>query len=334
MAAVRQRRLRNLTLDLPSSSAPTPSSRRFSLPPTSSATTSTSSLSDYEKLSVLGQGNGGRVYKVRHRTSSTLFALKTLSPSSSTTTTASREAEILRQAAGSPHVVRCHSSFPSPSGDLSILLELVDGGSLDSILRKRNNSPFPEPALAIVARHALLGLSHLHSLRIVHRDLKPSNLLVSSSGEVKIADFGVGKILIRELKSCLSYVGTAAYMSPERFDPETYGGDYDPYAADVWSLGIAILELKLGYFPLLQKGQRPDWAALMCAICFGEAPSLPESVEASPEFRDFIGLCLQKNSRQRATISDLLKHPFVNGGDFEKEKQALLDLLKEAEVAE
>ncbi|KAJ4796200.1 Mitogen-activated protein kinase kinase 9 [Rhynchospora pubera] len=332
MAAVRHRRLRNLTLDLPSSS-PSVSSRRFSLPPTSTSTSTSTTLSDYERLSVLGHGNGGIVYKVRHRTSSNLFALKTLSPSSAASA-ASREAEILRHAAGSPHVLRCHGSFPSPSGDLSLLLELVDGGSLDSILRKRNNSPFPEPALAIVARHALLGLSHLHSQRIVHRDLKPSNLLVNSSGEVKIADFGVGKILRRELNSCLSYVGTAAYMSPERFDPETYGGDYDPYAADVWSLGIAILELKLGYFPLLQKGQRPDWAALMCAICFGEAPSLPESVEASAEIRDFIGLCLQKESRKRATISDLLKHPFVSGGDFEQEKKVLLDLLKEAEAAE
>ncbi|KAJ3674124.1 hypothetical protein LUZ60_006116 [Juncus effusus] len=334
MATVKQRRLPNLKLDVASSSA-----RRLTLPPPLPPTTTSSSSSsgantfqpaDYEKLSVLGQGNGGTVYKVQHRGSSSIFALKALSPCSSSSVASAREAEILRQAAGLPHVVRCHGSFTSPSGERSLLLEMVDGGSLDSILRRRGHTPFPEPALAIITRHALLGLSHLHSLKIVHRDLKPANLLLSSSGEIKIADFGVGKILRRALDPCLSYVGTAAYMSPERFDPETYSGDYDPYAADVWSLGIVILELKLGYFPLLQKGQRPDWASLMCAICFGQAPNLPETAESSPELRDFIKLCLQKESDKRATINDLLKHPFVNGGNLEEEKKSLLGLLQES----
>ncbi|XP_072989942.1 mitogen-activated protein kinase kinase 9-like [Typha latifolia] len=342
MALVRDRRPPhlNLTLELPDSSssgAAADCRLRFPLPPLPpTASTygggggSEYRLSDFEKLEVLGHGNGGTVYKARHRRSSSLYALKLLnSPSSSSgnRAAASREVEILLRT-DSPSVVRCHAAFPTPSGDAALVLELMDGGSLDSVLRRRGCRPFPEPALAAISAQALRGLAYLHSHRIVHRDIKPSNLLINAAGEVKIADFGVGKILRRSLDPCGSYVGTSAYMSPERFDPESYGGDYDPYAADVWSLGVAILELHLGYFPLLPAGQRPDWAALMCAICFGEPPRIPET--ASEELKSFVTACLQKESGKRASVEELLRHPFVAGRDQAESENAVRELLAEA----
>ncbi|ONK75382.1 uncharacterized protein A4U43_C03F16270 [Asparagus officinalis] len=169
----------------------------------------------------------------------------------------------------------------------------MDLGSLNLSTR------FPEPALAEIAAQVLNGLAYLHAQKIVHRDIKPSNLLLSSSGEIKIADFGVGKIMRRTLDPCVSYVGTCAYMSPERFDPDRHGGNYDAYASDVWSLGLTILELHLGHFPLLPMGQRPDWATLMCAICFGEAAGVPEA--ASEELRGLWGCCLMKEAGKRWT---------------------------------
>lgn len=221
---------------------------------------------------------------------------------------------------------------PSAAGGVeepaALALELMPGGSLAGLLR-RLGRPMGERPIAAVARQALLGLEALHALRIVHRDLKPSNLLLGADGEVKIADFGAGKVLRRRLDPCASYVGTAAYMSPERFDPEAYSGDYDPYAADVWSLGVAILELYLGHFPLLPVGQRPDWAALMCAICFGEAPEMPAA--ASEEFRDFVSRCLEKKAGRRASVGELLEHPFIAERDAADAQRSLAALVAEAE---
>lgn len=214
--------------------------------------------------------------------------------------------EILRRT-DSPYVVQCHGIFEKPSGDVTILMEYMDLGSLDSLLKK--NSTLSESTLAHVSRQVLNGLHYLHSHKIIHRDIKPSNLLVNKNMEVKIADFGVSKIMCRTLDACNSYVGTCAYMSPERFDPETYGGNYNGYAGDIWSLGLTLLELYLGHFPFLPPGQRPDWATLMCAICFGEPPTLPEN--ASEEFRSFVECCLQKESSKRWTAAQLLTHPFV-----------------------
>jgi len=290
-------------------------------------------LAELEKGGVLGHGAGGTVYMARHRRTGAELAVKALRLHDGGGA-ALREAYVhLGVAAAAPdhaHVVRLHGVFPRPScGDqfLCLVLEYVPNGSLGDVLRRRGR--LPEHAIAGVARCVLRGLHHLHRLGIVHGDVKPSNLLVGRHGEVKIADFGAGKVLRRRLDPCASYVGTAAYMSPERFDPEAYSGDYDPYAADVWSLGVAILELYLGHFPLLPEGQRPDWAALMCAICFGEAPEPPAA--ASEEFRDFVARCLEKKAGQRASVAELLEHPFVAGRDAAGAQQALAALVAEAE---
>jgi serine/threonine protein kinase len=333
MALVRQRRqLPHLTLPLDHFALRLPPQPQPTAAPSTSTSTSDARLSDYERLSVLGHGNGGTVYKARHRRSAQPVALKLFADGD---TSAAREAEILMLAADAPHVVRLHAVIPSSASaaaageaPAALALELMPGGSLSGLLR-RLGRPMGERPIAAVARQALLGLAALHALRVVHRDLKPSNLLVGAGGEVKIADFGAGKVLRRRLDPCASYVGTAAYMSPERFDPEAYSGDYDPYAADVWSLGVAVLELYRGHFPLLPEGQRPDWAALMCAICFGEAPEPPAA--ASEEFRDFVARCLEKKAGRRASVAELLEHPFVAERDAAAAQHALAALVAEAE---
>lgn len=305
MALVRERRQLNLRLPLPPIS-----DRRFSVPSvtTTHATSGGISAADLEKLNVLGCGNGGVVYRVRHKNTADLYALKTVNGDMDPILTRQlmREMEILRRT-DSPYVVRCHGIFEKPvAGEVSILMEYMDGGTLESL-----RGAVTERRLAGFARQILKGLSYLHALKIVHRDIKPANLLLNSKDEVKIADFGVSKILVRSLDSCNSYVGTCAYMSPERFDSESSSGGSgsDVYAGDIWSFGLMMLELLVGHFPLLPPGQRPDWATLMCAVCFGEPPRAPEG--CSEEFRSFVECCLRKDSSKRWTAPQLLAHPFL-----------------------
>lgn len=324
MALVKERRQLNLRLPVAELSERRP---RFPLPlppssssnssitscaSSSSSSTSTNiSPSDLEKIQVLGHGNGGTVYKVRHKRTSATYALKVVHSDCDPTNRRQifREISILRRT-DSPYVVKCHAVFEKPSGDIAILMEYMDRGTLESLIKSGVN--FSEEILAKIAYQVVQGLEHLHNHKIIHRDLKPSNLLVNSEMEVKIADFGVSKIMCRTLDPCNSYVGTCAYMSPERFDPDTYGNNdrsYNGYASDIWSLGLTLCELYMGHFPYLPEGQRPDWATLMCAICFGEPPILPET--ASKEFRSFIECCLQKDSSKRWTSSQLLGHSFL-----------------------
>lgn len=195
----------------------------------------------------------------------------------------------------------CINSVAFPS---QVLLEYMDGGSLEG---RRIAS---EAQLAEVARQILAGLAYLHRSKIVHRDIKPSNLLIDSRRRVKIADFGVGRILAQTMDPCNSAVGTIAYMSPERINTDLNHGIYDGYAGDIWSFGLSILEFHLGRFPFGENlGRQGDWASLMVAICYADPPEASPS--ASGEFRHFISCCLQKDPARRSTAAQLLQHPFI-----------------------
>ncbi|KAH7529206.1 hypothetical protein FEM48_Zijuj05G0160000 [Ziziphus jujuba var. spinosa] len=198
-------------------------------------------------------------------------------------------------------VVCCHAVFGKPLGDVSFLMEYMDWCSLETQLKTRG--ALSESKNADVASNVTKGLHYLHSKKIVHRDIKPANLLMNSRMEVKIADVGVSKTVgpTMEYTVCNSFVGTCAYLSPERFERDRYG-----YAGDIWSLGVTLMQLYMGHFPLLPAGKKPDWATLMCAVCFGELPGLPENV--SHEFRS---CCLQRDSSKIWTASQLLTHHFL-----------------------
>ncbi|GMN48089.1 hypothetical protein TIFTF001_017267 [Ficus carica] len=259
-------------------------------------------FSELERLSRVGSGAGGTVYKVIHKPTGRIYALKVIygNHEESVRRQICREIEILRDV-DNPNVVKCHDMFDH-NGEIQVLLEFMDRGSLEGQKIPR------EQDLADLARQTLRGLAYLHSRRIVHRDIKPSNLLINARKQVKIADFGVSRILEQTMDPCNSSVGTIAYMSPERINTDLNHGQYDGYAGDIWSLGVSILEFYLGRFPF-DVGRGGDWASLMCAICMSQPPQAPAT--ASREFRDFIACCLKREPGTRWTASMLLRHPFI-----------------------
>ncbi|PON71035.1 MAP kinase kinase [Trema orientale] len=259
-------------------------------------------FSELERVSRVGSGTGGTVYKVIHRPTAKIYALKVIygNHEESVRRQICREIEILRDV-DNPNVVKCHDMFDH-NGEIQVLLEFMDRGSLEGQKIPR------EQDLADLARQTLRGLAYLHGRRIVHRDIKPSNLLINVRKQVKIADFGVSRILEQTMDPCNSSVGTIAYMSPERINTDLNHGQYDGYAGDIWSLGVSILEFYLGRFPFAV-GRQGDWASLMCAICMSQPPEAPAT--ASREFRDFIACCLQREPSRRWTASRLLRHPFI-----------------------
>ncbi|KAI5679536.1 hypothetical protein M9H77_00763 [Catharanthus roseus] len=309
------RRRPDLTLPLPQRdpalAVPLP------LPPTSapsslSSSSSTSSaqpqpgkqlnFTELERINRIGSGSGGTVYKVIHRPTGRLFALKVIygNHDDSVRLQICREIEILR-GVDNHNVVRCHE-MEDRNGEIQVLLEYMDKGSLEGIHISH------EPSLSNITRQILAGLYYLHRRKIVHRDIKPSNLLINSQGIAKIADFGVSRILDQTMDPCNSSVGTIAYMSPERINTDLNHGKYNGYAGDIWSFGVSILEFYLGKFPFAV-GRQGDWASLMCAICMSDPPEAPAT--ASPEFRNFIACCLQRDPDNRWTAQQLLQHPFI-----------------------
>ena len=207
-------------------------------------------LPQYEILELLGRGGMGVVYKARQRQLDRIVALKILPPSDAMSPDFierfRREARSLAKLSH-PNIVAIHD-FGEDGGLYYFAMEFVDGVNLREMLRSKKMTA--EEALAVVPK-ICDALQYAHEEGVVHRDIKPENILVDARGRVKIADFGLAKLLCREqndLTLTLSgmSLGTPRYMAPEQVDkPETVD-----HRADIYSLGVVFYEMLTGEIPM------------------------------------------------------------------------------------
>ena len=142
----------------------------------------------------------------------------------------------------SPALVHLYGAFLSEDA-ATMVLEFMDKGSLQQVLQERKMNPLEETMIAPIAHQILVGLAALHENRIIHRDLKPANVLLSSSGAVKLCDFGLATLGEQSLN--MTVLGTTKYMAPERLRAHGYGR-----SSDLWSFGLILLECTTGKPPL------------------------------------------------------------------------------------
>jgi tRNA A-37 threonylcarbamoyl transferase component Bud32 len=201
-----------------------------------------------EILELLGQGGMGAVYKARQKNLDRLVALKILPHDAADKGFAerfTREARTLAKL-NHPGIVAVHDF--GTAGDLYwFVMEFVDGVNLRQA--KKAGTLTPATALAIVPQ-ICEALQFAHDAGVVHRDIKPENVLLDAKGRVKIADFGLAKLLDRAGQSHLTgthqAMGTPHYMAPEQWEKPL---EVD-HRADIYSLGVVFYELLTGELPL------------------------------------------------------------------------------------
>ncbi|XP_078386202.1 dual specificity mitogen-activated protein kinase kinase 5 isoform X4 [Cetorhinus maximus] len=245
---------------------------------------------DIQYRDILGHGNGGTVYKAYHVPSGKILAVKVI-PLDITVELQKQimsELEILYKC-DSSYIIGFYGAF-FVENRISICTEFMDGGSLD-VYRK-----IPEHVLGRISVAVVKGLTYLWSLKILHRDVKPSNMLVNTRGQVKLCDFGVSTQLVNSIAK--TYVGTNAYMAPERIAGEQYG-----IHSDVWSFGISFMEIQKN------QGSLMPLQLLQC-IVDEDPPVLPVG-EFSEPFVHFITQCMRKLPTERPAPEELMVHPFV-----------------------
>ncbi|KAK1342384.1 hypothetical protein QTO34_015149 [Cnephaeus nilssonii] len=190
--------------------------------------------------------------------------------------------------------------------DVFIAMELM--GTCAEKLKKRMQGPIPERILGkmtVAIVKALYYLKEKHG--VIHRDVKPSNILLDERGQIKLCDFGISGRLV-DSKAKTRSAGCAAYMAPERIDPpDPTKPDYD-IRADVWSLGISLVELATGQFPY--KNCKTDFEVLT-KVLQEEPPLLPSHMGFSGDFQSFVKDCLTKDHRKRPKYNKLLEHSFI-----------------------
>ena len=138
-------------------------------------------------------------------------------------------------------LIRFHGAYHcADKGQVAVALEYMDGGSLADLCEK--DGQVPQGMLATITESILEGLAYLHSKHTVHRDIKPANILLSTRGDAKVSDFGISAFVDNTLAQCHTFLGTVTYMSPERIDGQPYS-----FPADIWALGLTLLECAMGH---------------------------------------------------------------------------------------
>lgn len=212
----------------------------------------------FEILELIGQGGMGAVYKVRQKDLDRIVALKILPPgigqSPEFSNRFTREARALAKL-NHPGIVTLHE-FGQQDGLYFILMEFVDGVNLAQLMKTGRVSP--REALAIVPQ-ICDALQYAHDQGIVHRDIKPENILLDRQGRVKVADFGIAKVVAAVCDPIRSgdtpvpenqtlagkIIGTPQYMAPEQIE---HPSDVD-HRADIYALGVVFYQMLTGELP-------------------------------------------------------------------------------------
>lgn len=255
----------------------------------------------YFKEKRIGKGAFGEVYRGISRTNGDPVAIKIidLEDSQDDVGVISREIHALAQGQTCPQLVNYIGSHVCGT-KLWIIMEYVDGGSV--LDRVQGVGRLQDQQIAIVCREVLKGLQYLLAEQRIHRDIKAANILLGEDGVVKLADFGATKQLTMTMTKANTFVGSPYWMAPEVLANQNYD-----HKADIWSLGVTCIECVNGKPP--NHGLPPLRIIMM--IPNQAPPQLDPSNNHDPHFVDFVQRCLKINPRDRPSVSDLLRHPFI-----------------------
>lgn len=237
---------------------------------------------------------------------------------------------VLEMACDHPFILNLRYAFQT-SKRLYLVTEYCDGGDLFDYLKKRGK-PFKEPEGRRIAAEILLALEYIHSLGVVYRDLKLENVLLDLDGHVRIADFGLSKLLGKRrhnskrpppppsanlriappkpVNMTKTFCGTREYIAPEMLNGSEYG-----QSVDLWAFGILLYEILCGRTPFYSRNREEVYSKI-------ESGPLRFPRNLSSEVVSLIRGLLDRNPGTRLGlgpegISEIKNHEFFQGIDWE-----------------
>lgn len=204
-------------------------------------------IGSYLVTEFIGEGGMGTVWAGRHVTIDRKVAIKLLHPQYARN---ERIRQRFRNEASTlarlqhPNIVTLYDYVETPQ-QLCLVMEYVDGVNLDDLIRKQTG-PLSNERLAPIFRQMLDAIGYAHQQKVIHRDIKPSNFMLTPSGQVKVLDFGIAKLLEddQQLTKTGMRMGSTFYMSPEQINSGTVD-----HRADIYALGVTLFVLATGKVP-------------------------------------------------------------------------------------
>ena len=243
-------------------------------------------MQNFKEKKVLGKGKFGSASLCTDLSTGQNVVVKTLSKDVSTKQLNSFKKEVdTMSRLHHPNIVKFFDSFEDDKNSF-IVMEYADGGDLEKLLA---NGPLDELVGIRILYQLLLALNAIHSMNIVFKDVKPENILLDSEGNVKVADFGIAKILAFEGDMGTTMAYSKDYGAPELFNEGKYDTRYD-----IFSAGVVAYQMFVGCLPFDNQDQRIN----------GQFKPFPCTVD--PFLKETIARMLNPNPKSRPTAEKIL----------------------------
>lgn len=263
---------------------------------------------EYEVLGLIGTGGMASVYKARNKKNGTYVAVKIVHPTEMTPTDIERlrrEARALNSLVH-PNIVKCHASGMLDSGEPYIILDLIEGKSLDQKIQ--DEGPVDPIWMLAAFRQICDGLDCAHAQGMIHRDLKPSNIMVVNGPDVnvKLLDFGIVRSLNASKDDVKLTRQGEIFGSPLYMSPETIQGKEIDHRADIYALGCLMYEALTGTPPFLGNTVLVTFMRHLQDKIVPMSSVLPELI-ISMQLEKVVYKCMQKDPNTRyQTVKEVL----------------------------
>ncbi len=258
-------------------------------------------LNQYILIKDLGRGAHSKVKLAMNQLDNHLYAIKWTDARANSLKAVRKEIAVLKKL-NHPNIRTMHEVIDdAEQKELILVLEYCQEGP---IFTRYNRVPVEENTLLSYTRDIVLGLDYLHSLNIAHMDLKPENMLKCTGGEVKLADFGVSFIhdLVSSSGVAKRMVGTPAFLAPEVLAE----AGYDPFRADIWSLGVCMYNMACAQLPFTGKT-----VFQIVAMALAQDLTFPVEPQLSDDFKDLLRKMLCVDPVTRLDIAGVMAHPWI-----------------------
>ena len=269
---------------------------------------------DFQALEerALGKGGFGMVWKVRHKETKKIYAIKVINKAfivkENMVDQINREIEIMYKV-NHPHIVTLHSHYEDEK-NFYLIMQCASKGQLYNKLKKAKS--LDERTTAQYIRELIEAVKYLHSMKppIIHRDIKPENVLLDAHERCLLADFGWSNFQ-EESSVRDTYCGTPEYLAPEMINKSGHNE-----SIDLWSIGVLTFELLAGRPPFKYNGDHKNLYSDITNL------KIKWSNELSDLAKNFVSMILKIKPEERLSLDDMLTHPWMVN------TPPLLDVLK------
>ena len=255
---------------------------------------------DFESLEdkSIGKGGFGSVWKVRHKITRQIFAIKVINKDSivkqNMIEQTNREIEIMYKL-DHPHIIKLYSHFEDDE-DFCLIMQIASKGQLYSVIKRLKR--LDQRTAAQYMREVISAIKYLHTRNppIIHRDIKPENILLDQDGRCKLADFGWSNFDDGR-KNRETYCGTPEYLAPEMV---TKSGHNE--SVDIWALGVLLFEMLTGRTPFNFTGDRIQLYNNIKSLRIVWTDDFPQLA------KDLVGRILKLNPKDRLSLDEMINH--------------------------